>query len=173
MKRLLLTEEVREIVKKPLGSLIAKPSEESMAALKDIIKKEKPVKVYAVGDFVTSNMIEHNIKTDLVVIDNKIMRKQVENTSITGLRTIKSHNPAGTITSEAWEAIEKSVKDPSIACIKIEGEEDLLTLPVIKFAPIGAIVVYGQPKEGLVIVRVTEKKRKEVDDIISKMEESN
>ena len=170
MEGLRLTEEVREKVRKPLGSLITEPPERSMLILKDIIEREKPPKLLAVGDFVTSNMIKNRITVNLFIIDNKIMRKPVEKTATEDRTTITAHNPAGMITSEALKAVKKAVEDPTITHIIIDGEEDLLTLPVINFAPQGAIVVYGQPNIGLVIVRVTSKKKKEIKDLLDRME---
>ena len=38
----------------------------------------------------------------------------------------------------------------------VDGEEDLLALPSILFAPLNAYVLYGQPNEGIVVVSVTE-----------------
>ena len=38
--------------------------------------------------------------------------------------------------------------------IVVEGEEDLATLPAILYAPPGSVVVYGQPDEGSVLVKV-------------------
>jgi len=43
--------------------------------------------------------------------------------------------------------------------VYVEGEEDLLTLPVIVLAPESTAVIYGQPMEGLVIVEVTSHKK--------------
>ncbi len=39
--------------------------------------------------------------------------------------------------------------------LKIEGEEDLLALPFFLLAELSSVVVYGQPFEGMVVVRVT------------------
>jgi hypothetical protein len=38
----------------------------------------------------------------------------------------------------------------------IDGEEDLLTLPAILFAPLNVYIVYGQFEEGIVALPVTE-----------------
>ena len=173
LRGLRLTEAVREIVRRPLGSLIAEPPEKSMLILKDIIKKDKPIKLFAVGDFVTSNMSDNGITANLFVIDNKIMRNPVGKTLTKGRSTIAARNPAGMISSEALEAVKRAVGDSSITSVIIDGEEDLLTLPVIKFAPLGAIVVYGQPGSGLVIVRVTETKKKRIRQLIDRMEVMN
>ena len=42
----------------------------------------------------------------------------------------------------------------------VEGEEDILTLAAILSAPDRSIIIYGQPKEGSVIVKVEEDSRK-------------
>jgi GTP-dependent dephospho-CoA kinase len=39
--------------------------------------------------------------------------------------------------------------------LKIEGEEDLLALPFFLLTELSSVVVYGQPFEGMVVVRVT------------------
>jgi uncharacterized protein (UPF0218 family) len=171
LKGLRLTEEVREKVIKPLGSLVTGSPKKTMSALKDVVDREKPTKLFAVGDIVTSNLIQSGINTDLFVIDNKTMRKPIDNTSTKGRATIAAYNPAGTITSGALEAVKRAVENPAITGIIIDGEEDLLTLPIIKFAPTGAIVVYGQPGVGIVIVRITEKKKKEIEQLLDRMEE--
>jgi uncharacterized protein (UPF0218 family) len=36
----------------------------------------------------------------------------------------------------------------------VTGEEDLITLPLVAYAPIGSIILYGQPSQGIVVVRV-------------------
>ena len=170
MNNLRLTEAIRERVRKPLGKLVTGSPENAMLILKDIISRENPIKLFAVGDFVTSNMIRYGINADIFVIDNKIMRKPIENTSIKGRKIINACNPPGMITSEAWDVVKRGVEDSVNISIIIDGEEDLLTLPIIKLAPIGTVVVYGQPNMGLVIVRVTNKKKEEIEYLIDRME---
>ncbi|MCJ7713870.1 GTP-dependent dephospho-CoA kinase family protein, partial [Candidatus Bathyarchaeota archaeon] len=55
------------------------------------------------------------------------------------------------------------------AQIVIDGEEDLLTLIVILHAPKNAFVIYGQPNEGIVLIKVTEKRKEEVRSILKDM----
>jgi hypothetical protein len=52
----------------------------------------------------------------------------------------------------------------------VEGEEDLLTLVAVVEAPENSLVVYGQPREGLVVVKVDEKIKKRVKEIVDSME---
>jgi hypothetical protein len=87
-----------------------------------------------------------------------------------GVNVYRSRNPPGMITAESWDLIKRITDEDSRSLLIIEGEEDLLTLPVIKFAPNDAFVVYGQPHVGLVLVKVTAEKRKEIDAIIDLME---
>jgi uncharacterized protein (UPF0218 family) len=37
--------------------------------------------------------------------------------------------------------------------------------------PIGSLIVYGQPREGMVVVEVTEKMKGWAEDFLSRMEE--
>jgi uncharacterized protein (UPF0218 family) len=67
-------------------------------------------------------------------------------------------NPAGTLTPELYNIFE-TIKIP--AKIIVEGEDDLATLPAVLTAPIGSIVAYGQPNEGMILVEVDEQKKRE------------
>ncbi|MDQ1279187.1 MAG: GTP-dependent dephospho-CoA kinase, partial [Thermoproteota archaeon] len=157
-------------VKHPLGTLILGQPDEAMRTLKTALEREKPSKLIVVGDFVTLNTIKYNISADTYIIDNKVMRKPVESISIGDMKILRARNPPGEIIEEAWEATKKVVEDFSKCCLIIDGEEDLLTLPAIKFAPKRAIIVYGQPHVGIVLVNITESKKKEIDFLIEKME---
>ncbi|MDI6805914.1 MAG: DUF359 domain-containing protein, partial [Candidatus Bathyarchaeia archaeon] len=52
----------------------------------------------------------------------------------------------------------------------VDGEEDLLTLIAVLYAPQNSFVVYGQPYEGIVVVKVTPEKKAEVSEILKTME---
>jgi uncharacterized protein (UPF0218 family) len=137
------------------------------------IHREKPTKVCVVGDFTTLKTLEYGIEADLYIIDNKIMRKPIDVLLPQELKLVKTINPAGMITVTAWETVKKTLCSDIRTGIVVEGEEDLLALPVIKFAPLGAFVVYGQPNKGIVVVRVTKEKKKEINEIISLMHKRN
>jgi hypothetical protein len=53
--------------------------------------------------------------------------------------------------------------------IVVNGEEDLLVLPVAVYAPDNSVILYGQPNEGLVIVQVTEEVRNKASSIMNSM----
>jgi hypothetical protein len=68
-------------------------------------------------------------------------------------RRIVAKNPPGTISDELVRAIRDAVGDPP-ALIFVEGEEDLAVLPLVLEAPLGAVILYGQPGEGVVLREV-------------------
>ena len=53
--------------------------------------------------------------------------------------------------------------------IAIDGEEDIVALPFLIYAPVGWVVCYGQPNEGLVIVQITEESKKRAKSIFNKV----
>ena len=52
----------------------------------------------------------------------------------------------------------------------LTGEEDLLVIPVCIHAPDNAVVMYGQPNEGLVIVKITPEIRNKTQTLLDSME---
>jgi len=166
LKTYRLSEKIRAKLKHPIGKLVVGNPDKTMNYLKKIIALEKPTKLFAIGDCITLNMIKYGVLANLYVVDNKIMRNPIQPIPIKGVKTIRVTNPPGTITSKASETLRKAINSTSITKIVVDGEEDLLTLPAVKFAPEGTLVVYGQPCVGIVLVKVTEKKRKEVEQIL-------
>jgi cytidyltransferase-like protein len=75
-------------------------------------------------------------------------------------------NPPGCITMKLIDAVRKSYKryiqEGRQQLIKIIGEDDLSGVPAILLAPLGSVVIYGQPYEGIVVVSVTEEKKSEL-----------
>jgi len=163
-----LPRDLRDRLKSPIGELIPGPPESSITHLRRIIKSMKPSKVVCVGDFVSRLVLNSSIPVDLVVIDNRSMRQRTKNLGIKSERTFWVSNPAGTIEMAAWAALSEAMKKQDSMLI-VKGEEDLLTLPVIALAPRHALVVYGQPCEGMVAVRVDAPKKSEVVSLISQM----
>jgi uncharacterized protein (UPF0218 family) len=51
----------------------------------------------------------------------------------------------------------------------VNGEEDLLVLPVCIHAPENSIVLYGQPNKGLVLVQITTEIRNKAQTLLDLM----
>ena len=67
------------------------------------------------------------------------------------------------------KAIIDGLESSKRAQIVIDGEEDLLTLIAILYAPKNAFVIYGQPNEGIVLIKVSEKRKEDVKKILKEM----
>ena len=53
--------------------------------------------------------------------------------------------------------------------LTVDGEEDLLVLPVCLYAPENFVVMYGQPNEGLVIIKINHEIKEKVQKIVNIM----
>ncbi|MGB9135633.1 MAG: GTP-dependent dephospho-CoA kinase family protein [Candidatus Bathyarchaeia archaeon] len=140
-----------------------------MTMVKAMVDREKPTKTIAVGDRVSQDLIASQLFPDVLIVDNRVMRKEIPPISATADKTINVNNPPGTITDEAWHAIETALKSPQRTKITVDGEEDLLTLVAILTAPQGSIVFYGQPHEGIVAVKATAKTKQKVERMVEDM----
>jgi len=142
-----------------------------MERLGELIKEKKPSKLIAVGDRVSRNIIEKGMPLDVLIIDNKVMRKAISPMEMQTEKTLRMTNPAGTIADEAWPAIRAAIDYEGRAKVLVEGEEDLLTLVAVLAAPENSWVVYGQPREGIVVVSVTEDAKRKIRQIVGRMED--
>lgn len=169
MPRLIPTEAQRQKLKQPLGKLITGSSDECNLALKKAIETEKPARLLLIGDTVSRNAVQTGIRPNVTVIDQKEMRNEAEPFTYAARHVFRTTNRAGTIDLGAWKSIEEATaKGDSL--VTVEGEEDLLTLVAILVSPIGSLVVYGQPQQGIVLVRVSANKKKQIERIIKQME---
>ena len=153
--------------------MIEGPFEETMEKLKKLIVKEKPSTIISVGDIVSIQMIKHGIALNILIVDNKTMRKPIQPITVDVDQTVYAKNPPGGITDEAWDAIKLAIEQKGRTKVIVDGEEDLLTVVTVLSAPEDALVVYGQPHKGVVVVKVTEETREKMQHIMDAMEESS
>ena len=156
-------------LKDPFGMLIEGSPAETMSKLKEIVKKEEPPKVISVGDIVSRNLHLNKIIPQLSITDNQSLRKKLPPQVFPDKILIQVKNPQGTITKEAIEAIEKALKKNKSTQIIVDGEEDLLTLITVLNAPENTLVIYGQPNEGIVVVKVSPEKKAKAARILEMM----
>ncbi len=164
MKDLTVSKEIRPLLKKPFGKVYKgkdlKPAEEIKADLKG-------EKVIVVGDVTLKNILAVGIRPSLAIIDLKTKRN-IKEDSVFKEKVVKAKNPPGMITKELWDEIHNSM-DKKGALIVVDGEEDMAVLPCILEADWDSVVLYGQPDEGIVMVRVTEEKKFDTGTIIKMM----
>jgi uncharacterized protein (UPF0218 family) len=153
-----------------LGALLKGSFNETIREFETILKTKKPSMIISVGDALSERLLKNGIRPKVVIIDGRVMRKHIASFATEDYVTANVRNAAGTISDESWAAVESAVKHKSDVKIVVEGEEDLLALVAILSAQENAMVVYGQPHEGMVVVEVTSEKKDEVRKIVDAME---
>ncbi|MEM2919607.1 MAG: DUF359 domain-containing protein, partial [Candidatus Nitrosocaldus sp.] len=53
--------------------------------------------------------------------------------------------------------------------VYVDGEEDLLGLVVLRLVQDGSIILYGQPLEGMVLLKVDEESKRRLKHLLSKL----
>ncbi|HEV8387417.1 MAG TPA: GTP-dependent dephospho-CoA kinase family protein [Nitrososphaera sp.] len=150
-------------LKTPFGKLI-QDRNVSKARILGAIKGAK--KVITVGDATTERLISFGIIPDVSVIDGKERRSITDRQIVYPAEEFRCVNPPGTITRKAIDVLKQAIKETPPTRVKVDGEEDLLALPLFQFAPIGSVVLYGQPLEGLVVVKITRSKQEEAKTLM-------
>ncbi|RLI03157.1 hypothetical protein DRO30_01495 [Candidatus Bathyarchaeota archaeon] len=164
-----LPEDLRFELKKPLGELLRGSEDEVNVKLKEWFRTHKPKTVIAVGDKVSSTLAALNIDVKLYIYDEKTKRTGIEKPEIKADRYITIKNPAGMLTKNSLNTVKETLKLEGSTALKIDGEEDLLTLPAIFYAEEDSVVVYGQPDEGVVVVNVNEERKNFVENVFRRM----
>ncbi|WP_309492253.1 GTP-dependent dephospho-CoA kinase family protein [Candidatus Hecatella orcuttiae] len=171
VKRKLLLPNLRSKLKKPLGELLKEAEASVEKRLRKKLEQLKPPKLVAVGDQTSAALERMGIKADLYIVDGKVERRKTSELKLYPSKVLRVENPAGVLTEAALVAVREALESEEAGVILVEGEEDLLTLPAILYAPKESLVLYGQPGEGVVAVRVTAERKKFAEKIISRMEE--
>jgi len=167
-----LTGALREKLKKPYGRLYRGKGSDCLTQV--IRSLGKPTKVIAIGDMTTYYLLKAGIVPDMCLVDHITMRLPVDHeirkgTAHESFKDVRVNNPPGVITKELMDAIRDNMDSRVPVRIFVTGEEDLAVIPACLYAPDSAAVIYGQPNEGVVVVRVNEQKRKETKAILDQM----
>ncbi len=153
-----LPDELRDELRKPFGIVY-----------KDIPNIEG--EIITVGDIVTKTAIDKGIIPKLAIVDFKTKRNIPVRINHNFDKIFRVYNPPGYISDEAIEKVKYlSTKYIKNYAIFVDGEEDLLTLLVIKFFPIGDYVIYGLPDKGVVLIKIDKNIKKTVDNILKKFQ---
>jgi uncharacterized protein (UPF0218 family) len=161
-----LPDNLRDKLKKPLGILL----KDSDVTRENILNKIPAGSfVISVGDATTEKLINYGIIPSLQIVDG--VEKRVKRDLPSGnVKTILNcNNPPAEITIQSVKTIKKAFQSPTPVRIAVTGEEDLLVLPVVVYAPAKSVVLYGQPNEGLVMVSINEETRSKAQSILDSM----
>ena len=163
--RYVLTPAVRRKLKRPLGVLYAGDGLRS----KEFLDTLRSSLLITVGDRVTEFAHRLGRTPDVQVVDEVERRQAREAPDVPYSRLLKARNPAGSITSEAIVAVRKALKGKKPVRVLVDGEEDLLAIPVVEAAPLGSVLHYGQPGVGVVVVSVDARAKASVARTMSAM----
>jgi uncharacterized protein (UPF0218 family) len=153
-----LPEAHRDLFRRPFGILYG--------SIDELLPRLRGRVVYTVGDVVTQNLLKLGIIPQIAIIDGYTMRTPCNRSPLLRIPRVTASNPPGTITDDLIDVIAEAVRDPP-RVIFVDGEEDLAVIPLVLAAPIGAAILYGQPREGVVLRIVDEPAKKEAESLIS------
>ncbi len=162
-----LPDSLRDQLKIPLGMLLPESQVDKTNIQKHLSENSY---IITVGDKTTEKMIEFGLIPSLQIIDSKEQRSKREPPKLENATELTVDNPTAEITSQSIGVIQQAFAMQPPVRISVNGEEDLLVIPVCVYAPENAIVLYGQPNEGLVIVKITPEIRNKTQKLLDLME---
>ena len=162
-----LPDSLRDQLKIPLGILLLESQTDKTNIEKYFSGNSY---VITVGDRTTEKMIGFGLIPSLQIIDGKEKRAKREPPKLANAIELTVDNPAAEITSQSIDIIKKAFTMQPPVRISVNGEEDLLVIPACVYAPENAIILYGQPNEGLVIVKITPEIRNKTQKLLDLME---
>ncbi len=147
-------------LREPIGEFFPTGRKNGIIAAWKKANRIRPSFVAAVGDASYHDLKSIGVEPDLAIIDGKTMRMSVSLPKGYEKSAAKVANHPGTISPSLVSTIKRACagllpgKKPQH--ILVRGEEDLAALPAILALPLGSVVFYGMPKEGVVMVGVNE-----------------
>jgi hypothetical protein len=153
-------------LKIPMGELFMGPEDDpeiAMLATLDALPNPRGM-IVAVGDVTVKTLIDIGLTPEIALIDGHTKRTKLEesdcvNTSIFAY-VLAAENPPGLLTPSLRGAIENAILADESVVIEVNGEEDLAPILIHLIAPLGTVVLYGQPGLG-VVMRITDIAAKE------------
>jgi uncharacterized protein (UPF0218 family) len=168
---ILISDRVRNELKIPLGRLI-KDSDLTKSSLARYF--DKLIITACVGDRTTERVHEFGFSPALEIVDSfeKRISRNVPEVFEKQRLILKTTNPPGSIGDDALEKLAECLQlildSHKQIRLEVQGEEDLLALPVLAYYPEDAVLFYGQPNEGLVVVS-SKKAREKAREILRGM----
>ena len=144
-----------EELKQPMGKLFPGPIEDPSVAMDLALETiSDELKIIAVGDVTVYSLQIAKREVWISVIDGMTHRTKwdkFEQIDLKAKLLINAKNPPGMLTNSIFEACSKATSQSENVTILVDGEEDLVPIPLILMAPLGTILLYGQPNEGVIV----------------------
>ena len=119
-----------------------------------------------VGDVTVNALLEIGWVPDVGIVDGLTKRTawdgELDRSSFRG--QLSCENPPGQLTPDLLESADLALdfafsEDGGPVLLEVEGEEDLAPIVIHLLAPLGTVVLYGQPASG-VVLRLTDESTK-------------
>lgn len=150
-----LTDTQREFFSQPQGKLVAAPSQTA------------PL-ICVVGDVCLENFLTNHWPHTLGIYDGKQQRAEYQPVTLENIQPAKTvENPAGSISLALTTALKALLSAPDQqSYLKVKGEEDLAAVALFLLLPLGSLVYYGQPNQGMVEVVVDEVFKEKIRQVL-------
>jgi cytidyltransferase-like protein len=164
--KLIMPDIMRKELSEPFGTILKDGNTES------IIRGDHEAVVISVGDKTTRRLLDNGLVPTLAIVDMQVERQpymwEKEYWNKLPKNKQEFQSGPGYISASVVDAIISWSKNTKLSLFVIDGEEDLLVLPVILHAPHKAVVYYGQPNVGMVRVVMTEATKRRASVILQK-----
>lgn len=176
---MVLTPQVESELKDPFGQLIPGPEDEPSHAMSEVLILTEGAlgPLIAVGDVTVKALQDLGRPADIGLIDGRTKRQVWEGAegidSTLYDSVLECSSPAGRLTPSLLSSCKAAIsswRDEKSSLIIVEGEEDLAPLLLHPLAPIGSVILYGQPGEGVVIRRCGEDAKQRCRRLLSGFE---
>jgi cytidyltransferase-like protein len=143
--------------KTPMGELFEGPEDAPEVALSAMLDALPPHHgaIVAVGDVTVKGLMDMGVLPDIAFIDGQTKRKALDASLLVQGDEFplcnNVANPPGQLTPELLDVVRWSLEQDEPVLIEVDGEEDLAPMYVLATAPLGTIIVYGQPGQGVVM----------------------
>jgi uncharacterized protein (UPF0218 family) len=180
-----ITRSIRRVLADPIGTLFPGMIEENILKVKAWFANLSIThpSIVCVGDVVSNAFLSDNYLRSclkMCIIDESTKRGKFEiESDLSKFNIVHIINPAGLISASTITSVKTHLAEKSPTILKVEGEEDLLVLPVILYSQQNTIVIYGQPPvtdlnsnipAGLVLILVDSSMQKHARDLLDKFE---
>ena len=152
-------------LKTPMGELFLGPEDEPFIAMNKVIARYDPqqYRLIAVGDVAVKTLTDMDIVPDVGIVDGKTKRTELLADEMVDqsifVNVLNCDNSPGMISSQFKLRLNEAAISTEKTLVVVDGEEDLAPLILHLCLQIGSVVIYGQPKEGLV-VKITDEETK-------------
>jgi pantetheine-phosphate adenylyltransferase len=141
-----LTTNMRDFFSKLQGNIINQPT----------LTESKNLKI-VVGDPTLETFIKNKWPYNLGIFDGKKQRLPYASEILSKLEHVqKTQNQPGMIEIKAVQTIQTWLNNKNFKHIFVDGEEDLTAVIAVLLLPLGSLIYYGQPNQGMVECEVTE-----------------